>query len=182
MAPNLSKTSDDILTVGGFEEPSAFALRGRSLTVHGYHFLLDVPPNITLANNVCKAKDGCFVGFSCDTCQSRHIVPLDRLLGIRFMSIFRFKVWWTTLWVGNRGRDVENETQFLMLDHCPDSGRPYVLLLPLVDGPFRASLQPGPGDNDYVDICVESGSTQVASSAFGNMHAGHDPFALGRAG
>ncbi|XP_065042822.1 galactinol--sucrose galactosyltransferase-like [Musa acuminata AAA Group] len=194
MAPDLGKAgSTDILTgLQGDTRSSAFALKGRNLTVCGHQFLLDVPPNIVLtpSSTTCEGKDqgqsqgagdesGCFVGFASDTPESRHVVPLGRLLGIRFMSIFRFKVWWTTQWVGNRGSDVEHETQILMLDHSRQSGRPYVLLLPLIEGAFRASLQPG--EEEYVDLCVESGSTRVRSSEFRSslyMHAGDDPFAL----
>ncbi|KAJ6734313.1 GALACTINOL--SUCROSE GALACTOSYLTRANSFERASE 5-RELATED [Salix purpurea] len=97
------------------------------------------------------------------------------------MSIFRFKVWWTTHWVGSNGRDLEHETQMVMLDKSDDSGRPYVLLLPLLEGPFRASLQPGAADDDTVDVCVESGSTKVCGEEFRSVvyvHAGDDPFHL----
>ncbi|RWW56546.1 hypothetical protein BHE74_00036729, partial [Ensete ventricosum] len=192
MAPDLGTAgSTDILTGLRGDTRSYFALKGRNLTVCGHPFLLDVPPNIVLtpsSSTTCEGigqsqgagdESGCFVGFACDTPESRHVVPLGRLLGIRFMSIFRFKVWWTTQWVGNRGSDVEHETQILMLDHSPQSGRPYVLLLPLIEGAFRASLQPG--EEEYVDLCVESGSTRVRSSEFRSslyMHAGDDPFAL----
>lgn len=94
------------------------------------------------------------------------------------MSIFRFKVWWTTHWVGSNGRDLENETQMVVLEKS-DSGRPYVLLLPLIEGTFRASIQPGNDDN--VDLCVESGSTKATGAAFRSivyMHAGDNPFTL----
>ncbi|KAG5242084.1 galactinol--sucrose galactosyltransferase [Salix suchowensis] len=90
------------------------------------------------------------------------------------MSIFRFKVWWTTHWVGSNGRDLEHETQMVMLDKPA-----YVLLLPLLEGPFRASFQPG--DDDNVDVCVESGSTQVCGAGFRSvvyMHGGDDPYIL----
>ncbi|WOL02959.1 galactinol--sucrose galactosyltransferase [Canna indica] len=178
MAPNLST---DILA--GVEDDTgpaaAFSIKGRNqLAVDGHPFLVDVPCNITLTRSG-KDDKGCFVGFSGDNSKSRHVVPLGRLLDIRFMSIFRFKVWWTTHWVGSKGSDVEHETQFLLLDHSPESGRPYVLVLPLIEGSFRASLQPG--EDDYVDICVESGSACVRSSVFSSclyMHAGDDPFVL----
>nr|DAD25109.1 TPA_asm: hypothetical protein HUJ06_026573 [Nelumbo nucifera] len=90
------------------------------------------------------------------------------------MSIFKFKVWWTTHWVGDKGSDVEHETQIMTLDKS-DFGRPYVLLLPLIEGSFHASLHPG--DDDNLHICVESGSTQVTSSSFRSslyMHVGDD--------
>ncbi|KAK9748828.1 hypothetical protein RND81_02G083600 [Saponaria officinalis] len=97
------------------------------------------------------------------------------------MSIFRFKVWWTTHWIGSNGSDIEHETQILILDKCDgDLGRPYVVIIPLIEGPFRASLQPGRVD-EYVDICVESGSTKVVEDSFGSvlyMQTGTDPFKL----
>ena len=101
---------------------------------------------------------GGFIGFDAIEPKSRHVVPLGKLKNIRFMSIFRFKVWWTTHWVGNCGKDVEHETQMMILDKS-DNARPYVLLLPILEGPFRASLQPG--TEDYLDISLESGSNKV---------------------
>lgn len=61
----------------------------------------------------------------------------------------------------------------------PNSGRPYVLLLPIIEGSFRASLQPGEDDN--VAVCVESSSTLVTDSRYNAvvyLHAGNDPFKL----
>nr|KYP53913.1 Stachyose synthase [Cajanus cajan] len=95
------------------------------------------------------------------------------------MSLFRFKVWWTTHWAGSNGHEMEHETQMLLLDKNHALGRPYVLLLPILEGSFRASLQPG--FDDYVDVCVESGSTRVTSSSFRSclyIHVGDDPYRL----
>ncbi|KAJ1389499.1 Glycosyl hydrolases 36 [Sesbania bispinosa] len=92
---------------------------------------------------------------------------------------FRFKVWWTTHWVGSNGRDLETETQFLMLDSGSGSGRPYVLFLPIIEGQFRASLQGNQDDN--VEVCVESGSSEVRGDSYDSvvyLHAGDDPFLL----
>ncbi|KAJ9140280.1 hypothetical protein P3X46_030947 [Hevea brasiliensis] len=85
------------------------------------------------------------------------------------MSIFRFKVWWSTHWIGHNGKDAEVGTQMMILDRS-DSGRPYVLLLPLFEGSFSSSLQAGV--DDYMDICVESGSSRI--------HVGDDPYTLVR--
>lgn len=185
MAPNLTKGSIDILSgVNDDPEMSVFGHKGRNLTVGGHPFLFDVPTNVIVTPSyvACKGKDmnksGLFVGFEADKPLDRHVVPVGKILNTKFMSIFRFKVWWTTLWTGTSGSDVENETQLLMLDSSP-SGRPYVLLLPLIEGPFRASLQGG--DNNNVDLCVDSGSSKVKSSFFKGslyIHASNDPFAL----
>lgn len=149
-------------------------LQESNFMANGHLILSDVPANITTQ----PASTGCFVGFDANEAKSRHVMPVGKLRNIKFMSIFRFKVWWTTHWTGTNGRDLEHETQILVLEKS-SSGRPYVLLLPLLDGPFRASLQPG--KDDHIDVCVESGSTKVLGSCFRSvlyMQSGDDPFEL----
>lgn len=153
------------------------SLVGSNFMANGHVVLSDVPLNVT--TTCSTSSSGCFVGFDALEPSNRHVVPIGKLSGIRFMSIFRFKVWWTTHWVGSNGRDLEHETQMLMLKNDSDLGRPYVLILPILEGPFRASLQPG--KDDFVDVCVESGSTKVSDTSFKSvvyMQAGSDPFAL----
>ncbi|KAJ6419147.1 hypothetical protein OIU84_029289 [Salix udensis] len=163
---------------------SLISLEGSNFAANGHVFLSDVPENITLTPSPYTGKStssgaGSFVGFDSKESKDRHVVPIGKLRNVKFMSIFRFKVWWTTHWVGSNGGDLEHETQMVMLDKSDDSGRPYVLLLPLLEGPFRASFQPG--DDDNVDVCVESGSTQVRGAGFRSvvyMHGGDDPYIL----
>lgn len=177
MAPSLSKGNSGIAELGGGYKQPLIALQGSDFVTNGHRVLSDVPPNV-VATPSPVTPDGCFVGFDADETKSRHVVSVGKLKGIRFMSIFRFKVWWTTHWVGDNGRDLENETQMVILDKS-DSGRPYVLLLPIVEGPFRSSLQPG--EDDSVDLCVESGSTKVSGGSYRSslyMHAGDDPYSL----
>jgi raffinose synthase len=159
-------------------------LEGSNFLANGHVILSDVPDNIIATPSPYTSIDkstatvGCFVGFNATKSSSRHVVPIGKLRDIKFMSIFRFKVWWTTHWVGSNGRDLEHETQMVILENS-QSGRPYVLLLPLLEGPFRASIQPGNEDN--VDLCVESGSSEVAGASFRSVmyvHAGEDPFML----
>lgn len=184
MAPSLSKNGSDVVSLVNGQNPSPFTLEGSNFMANGHLILSDVPDNITVTPSSHTSIDksittiGCFVGFDVTQSSSRHVVPIGKLKNIRFMSIFRFKVWWTTHWVGSNGRDLEHETQIVILDKS-DCGRPYVLLLPLLEGPFRSSLEPG--HDDYVDICVESGSTKASSANFRSalyLHAGDDPFTL----
>ncbi|XP_020226451.1 galactinol--sucrose galactosyltransferase [Cajanus cajan] len=185
MAPSMKKASPSSLVtkhVNGFN-PSPFTLSESTLKVNGHVILSHVPQNITLTPCTHdNTTTGCFLGFRAPSPKSRHVAPMGLLQNINFTSIFRFKVWWTTLWAGSNGRDLETETQFLMLQSSPSpnqSPRPYVLFLPIIEGPFRASLEPGPGDN--VSVCVESGSSHVAGSTFDGvvyMQAGEDPFTL----
>ncbi|XVE84009.1 hypothetical protein DITRI_Ditri16bG0134400 [Diplodiscus trichospermus] len=184
MAPSLTNVSSGVSGLVNGHDQNPVSLEGSNFIANGHVFLSDVPDNITATPSpYCYSNDksstvGSFVGFDAVESDSRHVVPIGKLKNIKFMSIFRFKVWWTTHWVGSNGRDLENETQMVILDKS-DSGRPYVLLLPLLEGPFRASLQPGSDDN--IDVCVESGSTKVTSDRFRSVlyvHVGEDPFNL----
>jgi len=82
------------------------------------------------------------------------------------MCCFRFKLWWMTQRMGTSGRDVPLETQFMLLESRPgtvgggggdgDSGEVvYVVMLPLLEGQFRAALQGN--DRDELEITLESG-------------------------
>ncbi|XP_027358487.1 probable galactinol--sucrose galactosyltransferase 5 [Abrus precatorius] len=178
MAPSLNKASSVTKHVNGFN-PSPFTIVDSNLEVNGQVILSEVPENITITPCTYTNTSGCFLGFHERTSQSRHVAALGKLKNINFMSIFRFKVWWTTLWTGSNGRDLETETQFLMLQSSPTQTRPYVVFIPIIEGPFRASLQPGPNDN--VEVCVESGSSHVVGSSYDSVvyiHAGEDPFSL----
>ena len=102
MAPNLSKATADVVgdvAVDGLKPSSRFTLKGNDLAVDGHPALLDVPANIRLtpastlvsASDVAEAGDGCFLGFDAPAPDSRHVVPIGRLVDTKFMSIFRFK-------------------------------------------------------------------------------------------
>ncbi|XP_030544785.1 probable galactinol--sucrose galactosyltransferase 5 [Rhodamnia argentea] len=193
MAPSLSTAGSDVTSLVDGCAGSVINLEDSNFLVNGHVILSEVPPDVTASPSayhasgekaVATVPPGCFVGFDAAKARSRHVTSIGKLRGIRFMSIFRFKVWWTTHWVGTNGRDLEQETQMVILDRSDEESetgqaRPYVLLLPLLEGPFRASIQPGP--DDFVDLCLESGSTKVTAAGFRSalyMHAGDDPFAL----
>ncbi|KAK9272818.1 hypothetical protein L1049_003196 [Liquidambar formosana] len=184
MARSMTKGGSDIKEHANGNSQPLITLEGSNFMANGHVILSDVPSNVVATPSPFSSVDksiaagGCFVGFDADEAKSRHVASIGKLRGLKFMSIFRFKVWWTTHWVGENGGDLENETQMVVLDKS-DAGRPYVVLLPIVEGPFRSSLQPGTNDN--VDICVESGSTKVSGRSYRSslyMHAGDDPFSL----
>ncbi|XWS48200.1 hypothetical protein CRYUN_Cryun13aG0053300 [Craigia yunnanensis] len=159
MAVRLSRKALDAMRLLDGQVPTSITLAGTNFLANGHPILTQVPSNIVptpspfsfpgpdkTKNNTA---DGCFVGFGVEEASSRHVVPLGKLSGITFMSIFS------------------------------DLGRPYVILIPLIEGSFGSSLQPGIDDN--VDICVESGSTKVCGSSFRScvyMHVGEDPYSL----
>ncbi|CAA7409828.1 unnamed protein product [Spirodela intermedia] len=164
-------------------KPSVRISSDGRLVVRGRTVLSGVPENVTVtAASDTGAADGVFLGshFSKPAC--RHVVSLGTLRDVRFMACFRFKLWWMSQKMGDRGRDIPLETQFLLLEIKDDenSGEPfYSVFLPLVDGPFRSSLQGG--GSDELELCIESGDTGTAGASFSHsvfLSAGQrDPFA-----
>lgn len=84
------------------------------------------------------------------------------------MCCFRFKLWWMTQRMGTSGRDVPLETQFMLLESRPggagagdeDGGEPvYLVMLPLLEGQFRAALQGN--ERDELEITFESGKLSL---------------------
>ncbi|PIA51544.1 hypothetical protein AQUCO_01100416v1, partial [Aquilegia coerulea] len=88
----------------------------------------------------------------------------------RFLCLFRFNIWWMIPRFGKSASDIRMETQMLLLearedhhDESIDSEKTfYILMLPLLDGEFRASLQ-GSSTNE-LQFCVESGDPNVQTS------------------
>lgn len=98
----------------------------------------------------------------------------------RFLSIFRFKLWWMSQTMGNQGKDIPLETQFLLLESKgDDDGIMYIVFLPLIEGPFRACLQGN--SRDEIELCWESGDVDVKENSFSHsVYIGasdSDPFA-----
>ncbi|KAF6158146.1 hypothetical protein GIB67_014940 [Kingdonia uniflora] len=161
----------------------------KKLVVRDRTVLMDVPDNI-ISTPVASSgpEDGIFVGAVFDESKSRHVVSLGTLRDIRFLACFRFKLWWITQKMGDQGREIPLETQFLLLEtkgvsqHKSDDGYEdhkvmYVVFLPLIEGPFRACLQ---GNlRDELELCFESGDTETKSSLFTHslfINVGTDPF------
>eukprot|EP00271_Cylindrocystis_brebissonii_P015187 TRINITY_DN373_c0_g1_i1.p1 TRINITY_DN373_c0_g1~~TRINITY_DN373_c0_g1_i1.p1 ORF type:complete len:829 (+),score=84.97 TRINITY_DN373_c0_g1_i1:41-2527(+) len=159
-----------------------------SLLVNGQEIITKVPHNVILTPDASAENGrGVFVGCVAEKEDCRHAFLLGCMRDIRFLSCFRFKLWWMTQRVGQKASEIPVETQFLLLE-CPGSvGRDaarggdldvtYVVLLPLLDGAFRSSLKGN--QNDELLLLVESGDPAVKSKG-GNhalyMHAGPDPY------
>lgn len=81
------------------------------------------------------------------------------------MCCFRFKLWWMTHRMGSCGKDVPLETQFMLIEinddeiihdtHHHQFPTLYAVLLPLLEGQFRAVLQGNP--KNELEICLDSG-------------------------
>ncbi|XAR56837.1 hypothetical protein NMG60_11037458 [Bertholletia excelsa] len=153
--------------------------------------LTDVHDNIFVTPATGDAfTNGAFVGVRSDQIGSRRVFPIGKLQGLRFMCVFRFKMWWMTQRMGNSGKDIPFETQFLIVeahdgshfgteneDVSADQSALYTVFLPILEGDFRAVLQGNA--NDELEICLESGDPAVdgfEGSHLVFMAAGSDPF------
>ncbi|KAK7396251.1 hypothetical protein VNO78_17123 [Psophocarpus tetragonolobus] len=154
------------------------------LVVHGKTILTGVPDNVVLTPGSGRGLvTGAFVGATASNTKSLHVFPMGVLEGLRFMCCFRFKLWWMTQRMGTCGRDVPLETQFMLIESKEsdvdreNSPIIYTVLLPLLEGQFRAVLQGN--DKNEIEICLESGDTDVETDQglhMVYMHAGTNPF------
>ncbi|KAA8523507.1 hypothetical protein F0562_009930 [Nyssa sinensis] len=160
------------------------------LNVLGNCILTDVHDNIFVTPATGDALiNGAFIGVRSDQIGSRRVFPLGKLEGLRFMCVFRFKMWWMTQRMGTCGQDIPFETQFLIVEghdgshfgeeneNGVDQSAMYTVFLPILEGDFRAVLQ-GNANNE-LEICLESGDPAV--EGFEGSHlvfvaAGPDPF------
>lgn len=154
-----------------------------SLVVHGKTILKGVPENIILTPGTgAGLVSGAFIGATASHSKSLHVFPMGVLEGLRFMCCFRFKLWWMTQRMGNCGRDIPLETQFMLIEskddaEGDDAPTVYTVLLPLLDGQFRAVLQGN--SKSEIEICLESGDNAVETTQSLHMvymHAGVNPF------
>ncbi|GLT83759.1 hypothetical protein SLE2022_020310 [Rubroshorea leprosula] len=157
------------------------------LMVLGNCILHDVYDNIVVSPaSGGGLSNGAFIGVASDQMGSRRVFPVGKLEGLRFMCVFRFKMWWMTHRMGNCGQDIPFETQFLIVEACEgshfDEGSEqqsslYAVFLPLLEGNFRAVLQGN--ERNEIEICLESGDPAV--DEFEGSHlvfvaAGPNPF------
>lgn len=112
-----------------------------------------------------NAHKGGFLGFTKESPSDLLTNSLGRFENREFLSIFRFKMWWSTAWIGRSGSDLQAETQWVMLK-IPEIDS-YVAIIPIIEESFRAALNPGEKGN--VLITAESGSTQVKESSFNSI-------------
>ncbi|XP_057966717.1 stachyose synthase [Malania oleifera] len=171
-----------------------FDLSDGKFSLKGVTLLSEVPSNVSFSrfSPVPNSSDaplplfqhvqsfshkGGFLGFKTEQPSDRIMNSLGKFTGRNFLSVFRFKTWWSTMWVGNSGSDLQMETQWVLLD-VPET-RSYVLIIPSIEEKFRSALHPG--SDGHLMICAESGSTQVKSSSFDSIayvHVSNNPYNL----
>lgn len=169
----------------------AVRISDRNLIVKDRTILTGVPENVIETSATASGPvEGVFVGATFDKNDSTHVVSLGTLREVRFMACFRFKLWWMAQRMGDRGRDIPLETQFLLVETKDGSHLEsekngdenhqivYTVFLPLIEGSFRACLQGNA--MDQLELCIESGDPDTKASSFHHalfISAGTDPFA-----
>ncbi|KAK6148257.1 hypothetical protein DH2020_019169 [Rehmannia glutinosa] len=162
------------------------------LMVRGKVVLTGVPENVV----VSPASSGsAFIGAESTTSSSHHVFNLGVLENCKFMCLFIAKIWWMIPRVGKSASDIPLETQMLLLEaeeesvlDLADEENPeehvnenkfYVLVLPVVDGAFRTTLQ-GTKSNE-LQFCYESGDPEIQTSQALEgvfVNSGDNPFEL----
>ncbi|PIN06744.1 Galactinol--sucrose galactosyltransferase [Handroanthus impetiginosus] len=155
-----------------------------NLVVHGKTILSGVSDNIVLTPGPGVGLAGAFIGATASNSKSLHVFPVGVLEDVRFMCLFRFKLWWMTQRMGTCGKDIPLETQFMLIEskdtsegEHEDAPTIYTVFLPVLEGPFRAVLQGN--EKNEMEICLESGDNAIETDQglhLVYMHAGTNPF------
>lgn len=194
MAPPNETSNPLPRTVKGLNH---FELCDGKLTVGGTPLLHDVPGNVTftpysslarpsesdaplpvLHRVLAAAPRGGFLGFAGERPSDRVVNSLGKFSGREFVSVFRFKTWWSTMWVGRSGSDLQMETQWVLFN-VPETNS-YAVIIPIIEDSFRSALHPGSVNGEML-ICAESGSTKVKKSSFqaiAYVHMCENPYEL----
>ncbi|KAK4484736.1 hypothetical protein RD792_007329 [Penstemon davidsonii] len=166
------------------------SLSNGKLNVSNTSILTDIHPSIFLTPAKSN-HSGTFIGVNSNHHGSRVLFPVGKLKGLRFLCLYRFKLWWMTQCMGTCGREIPFETQVLLVElpnsttsqFCEEEEQSksvcYVVFLPIIEGDFRAVLQGN--TDDELEICLESGDPSVQE--FEGRHlvyvaAGTDPYSL----
>ncbi|XP_020103766.1 probable galactinol--sucrose galactosyltransferase 2 isoform X2 [Ananas comosus] len=169
-------------------------IKDRVLRVNGREALSGVPENVTLSHittaaarsegsdSASASASASFLGAVADREDCRHVFKI---------GVLRFRIFWMIPRFGNSASDIPQETQMLLLEIKEDksvsnevdgnSEDPitYILLLPVLDGLFRSSLQGN--SSDELEFCIESGDPAVRQSQFLEavlVNYGNNPFDL----
>jgi raffinose synthase len=119
---------------------------------------------------------GVFYRFTASEAAARHVFPAGRPGGLaRFTCCHRYEPNWMKAAAGTRLAAVPIETQWLLIER-EDGG--CTLLVPLLDGDFRCSLQGSEGHG--LELVAESGDPAVVTDTVVGLFvaSGPDPYDL----
>lgn len=145
-----------------------------TLTFEGASLLSSVPQNVEIVADPLGI--GVFLRFTAAKAAARHVWPLGTLsCTIRWTCCHRYEPFWMTSKAGKAGGEVPPETQYLL---CEQEDNSVLLLVPLFEKDFRASLQ-GTGEQG-LELVGESGDGAVVATEMVGLFvaAGADPYSL----
>ncbi|KAK4427037.1 putative galactinol--sucrose galactosyltransferase 2 [Sesamum alatum] len=167
-------------------------IKNGCLMVRGKVILTGVPDNVVVSP---ASAGSAFIGANSTTLSSRHVFNLGVLEDYKFMCLFIAKIWWMIPRVGKSASEIPMETQMLLLEageesvvgivddesptEPPNDNKFYVLVLPVLDGAFRTTLQGTPSNE--LQFCYESGDPEVQTSQALEgvfVNSGDNPFEL----
>jgi raffinose synthase len=156
------------------EDMTKLSYQLQTISYNGNILLMDMDTNVTALSDPYGV--GLFLHVGAIDSAARQVFQLGNLNGVRrLLCHYRAKPFWMTPAVVTRAGDIPVETQFLLAELS--SGQ-YALLVPLLDGAFRMSLQ-GTGENG-LEVIAESGDPAVTTSSVVGLFiaVGEEPFAL----
>jgi raffinose synthase len=141
----------------------------------GSHIIIkDVPKRTSFTiKNLIK---GAVLDFQLEGYESRHIVRLGELTGIKhFTCCHRYEPYWMLPKSGISGAEVDIETQFFLAETMDGN---FVIIVPFCDPLFRASLQGG--SSNELELVIESGDRAVVTDHAACLYiaGGDDPYNL----
>lgn len=135
---------------------------------------------VGLAETMTVEKDplgvGVFVKFRAEKPLAKHVFPVGDLPALaRFTACHRYEPYWMKPAAGTRGGEVPIETQVLLYETEAET---CVLMVPLLDGAFRAALQ-GVGEAG-LELVAETGDPATVGTEVVGLFvaAGQNPYAL----
>ena len=139
-----------------------------------------IEQNLRLAEGVTSvpAPDdaGFFLRFTAEKANSRHVFAVGELTGIaRYTALHRYEPFWMKAVAGTQSGSVPMETQFLLAETEGDN---CLLLVPLIDGAFRAALQ-GAGENG-LELVAQTGDPATTGTELIGLYValGPNPYTL----
>ncbi|GFR50303.1 hypothetical protein Agub_g12493, partial [Astrephomene gubernaculifera] len=149
-----------------------------------YTVVLDMLHKHAGAHPAASQHGGVVLGLSSPVGPTAAIdLCIGQLNFTRLLACARNKLWWMTPEWRTATWALPPETQFLLAELGPEG--PYALLLPLIDGDFRATLRPpakrSEGENGELVLRLESGSPDVTGSRWDSVlyiGASWDPYEL----
>ncbi|MHB9132263.1 MAG: Sip1-related alpha-galactosidase [Armatimonadota bacterium] len=145
-----------------------------ALRVGDTPILCDIPAAVAVVAD--PLHTGLFLQLTAKEPAARQEFLLGRLGNFqRFTCCYRPDPWWMTPKAGTAAREIPVETQFLLLELT--DGR-CVVLVPLLDEPFRASLEGT--DSDELRLVAETGDPAVTGSEMTGLFiaVGENPYIL----